>query len=81
MKNSTFATDPSLSEALAAIVTEAPALKVALLAGLVMLTEGRLFGGGVEPPYSYAPISGADPSKVKPIFTPASINGLPAFGT
>lgn len=43
-KNSTLLTVPSLSEAAVSIVTLAPAEKVALLAGLVIVTVGGEFG-------------------------------------
>jgi len=45
LKKSTFATVPSLSAAVAFTVTLAGAVKVAPLAGLVMLTVGGTFGG------------------------------------
>jgi len=45
-KKSTLATQPLLSEALAVTETLAGAVKLALLAGEVMLTAGGAFGGG-----------------------------------
>ena len=42
LKNSTFVIDPFVSEAVAVIVTVAPLLNVALLAGAVILTAGGL---------------------------------------
>ena len=42
-KNSTLATVPSVSDAVALMVIVAGAVKVALLAGEVMLTSGLLF--------------------------------------
>src|SRR5687768_12307180 len=43
VKNSTLLTVPSLSVAFALMVTVFPVVKVALLTGLVMLTEGAAF--------------------------------------
>src|SRR5437762_3354246 len=44
LKNSTLPIDPSLSVALAVIATDDPAVKLELVAGLVIPTRGAVFG-------------------------------------
>ena len=49
LKNCTWATLPSLSEASAVIVISAGAVKVGLLVGLVIATVGGVFVGRLAP--------------------------------
>ena len=69
-KNSTLLTVPSLSDAFALIVMLAGAVKLAPLAGLVMLTSGGLFdgaGGCVDLPARSRPSTLTMAAKASPI--------------